>query len=254
MPLVRLEDRYAAAIAPHDGERRIEDGQAEREDGHDKRDRRGGLHRADDADACEHVAEEHAAGVAHEDARGVEVVVEEPERRARDGRREDGDEHDALLERDEEDRDRGDRRDAGREPVEPVDEVHGIREPDDPEERRRNREPFEEQIVAEGIRDEVDAHVEADDEHRRCDDLPDELDLRGQVRVVIDEAERHNERAAHHESLELEGNLRVDGHIAQHHEHRRQEREVDAQPADARHRPLVNLACIRRVHRARLFR
>ena len=48
MPLIRLEDRHAAAVAAHDGERRVEDRQAERQDRHDQRNRRGALDGADD--------------------------------------------------------------------------------------------------------------------------------------------------------------------------------------------------------------
>ncbi len=117
-----------------------------------------------------------------------------------------------------------------------------------------DREPLEEEVVAEGVRDEVDAHVEADHEHRCRDDLPDELDLRGQVRVVVDEAERDDERTAHHEPLELEGDVRSDGNVAQHDDHRREEAEVDAEAADARNGALMHLARIRRVHRPRLLR
>ena len=254
MPLVRLENRHAAAIAADDGKRRIEDGKAEREDRHDERDRRGRLHGADDADARQHIAEEHAARIAHKDARGIEVVIQEADGRARDRRAEHGDEHDALLQRDEEDRRRRDARHASREAVEAVDEVHRIREADDPEHRRGDREPFEEQVIAERIGDEVDAHVKTDDEHARRDDLADELHFRRQILVIVDEAEQHDERAADHEPLELERDIRLDRHLVHDGQHRRHEREVDAEAADARHRPLVHLARVRRIHRARLLR
>ena len=57
--------------------------------------------------------------------------------------------------RDREDRDGRDRRDACGEAVEAVDEVDRIRQADEPEDRRRDGEKLEVDVVAERVRDEI---------------------------------------------------------------------------------------------------
>lgn len=234
MSLIRLEDWHAAAVAAHDGERRVEDWQAERQDRHDQRDRRGALDGADDRDAREHEAEELAARIAHEDLSRIEVVVQEAERCAGKRGRQHGDEDDALLQCHEEDRDGRDRRDACGEAVEAVDEVDRIRQADEPEDRRRDGEKLEVDVVAERVRDEIDADIKCKDEHAGRDDLAQELHLGRQVDVVVDEADDEDDRAADQEANNLIEHLRRNLGERQDAEDCHHEGDVDADAADAR--------------------
>ena len=104
--------------------------------------------------------EEHAAGVAHEDRRRVEVVEQEPDDRARQRRREQHHQRVAALERDQERRDDGDQRDAARQPVEAVDQVHRVDDADDPEHREREAGPAERDRLAERVRQRVEAKAQ----------------------------------------------------------------------------------------------
>ena len=139
MSLIRLEDRHAAAVAAHDGERRVEDRQAERQDRHDQRDRRGALDGTDDRDAREHKAEELAARVAHEDLGRVEIVLQKAQGCPCHGDDDQGRQELVQVISQEEHRNGCDESDAGCQAVEAVDEVHRIGEADDPENRHGNR-------------------------------------------------------------------------------------------------------------------
>ena len=248
MSLIRLEDRHAAAVAAHDGEGRVENRQAECEDRHDQRNRRGALDGADDRDAREHEAEELAARVAHEDLGRIEVVVEEAEGCACESGRQHGDEDDALLQGHEEDRDGRNRRDACGEAVEAVDEVDRVRQADEPEDCRRDGEELEVDVVAERVRDEVDADIKGKDEHTGRDDLAQEFHLGRQIDVVVDEADDEDDRAADQEADDLVEDLRRDLGEGQDAEDCHHESEIDANAANARNRLLVDLSRIRGIH------
>src|SRR5438270_65509 len=81
------EDRSSADQTAKDGERRLQNGQSER----NNRDGNGndcwGFLRALQSQSAEHESDEQAARVAEEDGRGIEVVAEEADDRAsqRDG-------------------------------------------------------------------------------------------------------------------------------------------------------------------------
>jgi hypothetical protein len=95
--LVRSRDRTASSYPSDDGERHIRERHCEDEqwDGHGDGQRGqlgiGGLDsptHSGDRGRAENEAQEHASGVAHEDARRVEVVREEPHRGPRHHHRE----------------------------------------------------------------------------------------------------------------------------------------------------------------------
>ena len=244
MSLVGLEDRAVVARAPHNGKRRVEDRQAERENRHDEGDGRRALDRTDDGDARKHEAEEHTPRVAHKDARRVEVVVEEAHRRSRECNGNHGDGRNALLHGDEEDRQRRDGGYPRRQPVQSVDEVDGIRQPNDPENRRRNRKELKVDIVAERVGDDINAYIESDDDHGRRNDLPEQLHLCRQVAVVIDDADGDDDRAADHESDKTRHVLGCKVDEGELDENRHHERRIDADAADARDGAHVHLARI----------
>ncbi len=141
-----LRDRPALE-QPHDrDERRVEDRDGEHEHRQDeRRDRRGrDLPARRQAERGEREAEQLRAGVAHEDERllaGAQVERQEAEdaRAERDG----DDEHEPRLvlepgvDREERERDHGEAR---REPVHVVEQVEGVRHPDEPDDAERPRE------------------------------------------------------------------------------------------------------------------
>ena len=251
MPLVRLEDRPMVPRAAHNGERRVEDRQPERENRHDEGDRRRTLDRTDDRDAREHEAEEHAARIAHKDTRGVEVVVEKADRRARERRCQHCNEGDALLHRHEKDRDCGNGGDPRSQAIQPVNQVDRIRQTHNPEDRRGNRKPFKIDEVAQRVSDKVDAHIKRNDEHSGRDDLPEQLHLRRQVAVVVNDTDGNDDCPADHEPDETHHVLRREVDKEELHEDRHHECGVDPDAADARNRARVHLACVGLVERPR---
>ena len=244
MSLVRLKDWAVVARAPYNGKRGIENRQPECENRHDERYRRRTLDRTDHGDAREDKAEEHAARIAHEDACGVEIVVEEADCRARESRCHHRHEGNSLLHRHEEDRDGGNGGHSCRKPVEPVDEVDRIRQPDNPEDRRGNSEPFKIDEVAEWVGDKVDPHVKRNDEHGCGDDLSKELHLCRQVTVVVNDADSDNDRPTDHEPDEAHHVLRREIDEEKLHQNRHHKCSVDPDAANARDGAFVHLACI----------
>ena len=244
MPLVRLEDRAMIARTPHDGKRRVENRQPECEDRHNEGNRRCTLDRTNHGDTRKDKAEEHAPRVAHKDACGVEVVVEEADGRPRKRRRYHRHERNALLHRHEEDRDGSNRGDTCREAIKSVDQIDRIRQSHDPEDRRGNRKKFEIDKVPERVCNEVDAHVKADDEHRCCEDLPEQLHLCRQITVVVNNTDGNNDRAADHEPDQAHHKLGCEFHKDELHQNRHHKRGIDPDASDARDGPCMHLACI----------
>ena len=244
MSLVGLEDWAVVARTPHNGKRRVKDRQSKSENRYDEGDGRRALDRTDDGDAREHEAEEHTPCVAHKDARGVEVIVEEAHRGTCKRNGDHSDRRNALLHSDEEDRQRRDGGYPRRQSVQSVDEINGIRQPDDPENRRRNCKELKVDIVAERVGDDVNAHIESDDDHGRRNDLPEQLHLCRQVAVVIDDADGDDDRAADHESDETRHVLGGKVDKGELDENRHHERRIDADAADARDGAHVHLTCV----------
>ena len=242
MSLVRLEDRAVVARAPHNGKRCVKDRQAERENRHDEGDGRRALDRTDDGDAREHEAEEHTPCVAHKDARGVEVIVEEAHRGTCKRNGDHSDRRNALLHSDEEDRQRRDGGYPRRQSVQSVDEIDRIRQPDDPENRCRDRKELKVDIVAERVGDDINAYIESDDDHGRRNDLSEQLHLCRQIAVVVDDADGDDDRAADHEADEARHVFGREVDKGELNEDRHHERRIDADAADARDGTHVHLA------------
>src|SRR5574344_1103028 len=97
MPLIRFKDWHTTTITANNRKRRIQDWQAKCQDWYDQRNRRSALHRTNDRDAGQHIAEEHTAGISHENTGRVEVVIQEPESCTSQSSRQHGDQYDILL-------------------------------------------------------------------------------------------------------------------------------------------------------------
>src|SRR5688500_3268869 len=146
--LVGREHRLAVLQAPRHYEGRVDDGDGEDEEREEKGHGRGGLERSLDRHRREDEAEEHRAGVPHEDPRRVEVVAQEAEAGAGHDRGQDGGVRTPQRERDDGERPAGDRAHTGREPVEPVEEVDHVHDRHDPDERRDDGHPVRQRLHA----------------------------------------------------------------------------------------------------------
>ncbi len=134
------EDRLVTQKPAHKGERRVEDGHPHRDDRHEHREKRRVLRRPLEREDGEDESDEHRAGVAHENLGGIEVVEEEAHHRAGERRRDERDELDHVVDREDEYGKRDEEGDARRESVHSVNEVKGIDDADDPNHGNRKRE------------------------------------------------------------------------------------------------------------------
>ncbi len=184
-----------------DDEARVEERDGEDDERPDERDQGVRLQRALDDHAAEQVAQEIGAAVPHEDRRGVEVVDEEPERRAGDDRGEHRGVVLAEVEGDDRERRRRDRPDARREAVDAVGEVDDVDEADHGDERERATGVAELHPVDEGQREvrDLDAAAHRDVDRER---LAGELDGRMEVDEVVDRADQRDDRGAEEDRRE----------------------------------------------------
>ena len=190
---IGAEDRAAAQDAPRDAEGGVCDRHRKNGKRHPERDcvRRPLAH--DDRGDREQEAEEHRSGVAHEDARGMEVVPQEAEHRAQ-RHDENGRGHRvARKRRDGCDGPEGKHRDAGGQPVEPVDQVHGVHDAHDPGHRRGEGKGSEVHFSDAGADHGGDARS-CSEHGDRDSDLPDELPARGEAAEIVRETEQRQRR------------------------------------------------------------
>ena len=235
-----------------------EDRQAKGEDRDREGDGRGPLVGRRYGEGREDEAEEEAAGVAHEDAGGVEVEDEEADEGAAEACAQERWEVVAVHHGEGEEGGDADEADAAREAVEAIDEVHGVDDTDEPQDGHRIGEEAElELAAAEGVRDGLDAVVE--EEHERGDgELNDQLLHRvGALDVVVD-ADARDEDAADVEADDL-GDVAgqaLAGAGVDEEEARdwREEGDDDGDAAEARDRRLVDLALAGSVVEASLER
>ena len=126
----------------------------------------------------------------------MEVEEEESCDRASEGEGHPRDERlrDLRQERETAERKRGDSGDAGRETIEPVDEVECDVHADDPEHRERDGDGEREldHAIGERVVHEVDVDAREDDD-RGDDEETEELPARAELENVVDQADTHTE-------------------------------------------------------------
>ena len=174
MPRVGDVDRLAASQPLRHHERRVEHRHGEHEERQHERRQRRRLEEALHRDRSERVPEEQRAGVAHEDARRIEVVAQEAEARAADDRGEHRRADAAEVELDHAERRAGDRAHARGETVEPVEEVDHVHDGDDPDHRHRHADPCGHLVHADE-REALHVHAEAERRDRGREQLAAEL-------------------------------------------------------------------------------
>ena len=153
---------------------------------------RGHLARADEGDTAQREAEEHAARIAHEDARRIEVVDEETQRarRRRPGTARRRPTLPTPTAECEQEAGRDDRR-AGRQAVHVVEQIEGVGDADNPQDRQRNGDR--------GERLGADLRT-AHDQRARCQDLRDQLGMRPQVPPIVDQPRDKQQRATNEQA------------------------------------------------------
>jgi hypothetical protein len=246
---VGAEDRLPAEEPPDDRQRRVEHREAERDDGDGHGDHGRRLLRAEQPDPGEHEAEEQAPGIAEEDRRRMEVVEEEAERRAGEQDRHRRRAADPVDRRDDEHRRQCEEGGPRGQPVEPVDQVEGVRDRDEPdhgEERPRHRVELDHPDERE--RELLHAHAGESDGERDAD-LGEELPPRPDVPQIVEESEGMHGRGAREHDRELSA---IDPHAVEplpggEHGKRHGDREDDRHAADARDGSRVQLAVPARI-------
>ena len=142
-------------------------------------------------------------------------------------------------------------KDTDGQPIETVNEVDGVRDGDDPDDRDRDGQPAEVQIRRLGedvrVRDELDPAAVPDRDARRGD-LHEQLRQRLERHDIVQHAEDHDHDRAEQDALHLPVDLRED-------EHGEQERQKNGQTAHPGDRHLVHAPVIlRHIDRADLAR
>ena len=201
---IGLLDRLVVMHAPDDGDERIRDGNGRDDDGRDHDHERG---RADDAqkrDDAEHGAEEQRSRIPHEDARGIEVVTQEPEAGAQEHDGEHGDFEAELAHADEEERERSDADDACGQAVEAVHEIDDVHERHQVEHRQRIRKPTEFDIARpERVVDRRKQDPGRGDDGS-ADDLAEQLRRGFEGLHVVDGADEHRDRETDEHALVID--------------------------------------------------
>ena len=215
-----LRGRSARKFSDDGDECGVENGDEEDEDGHGDDDDEASAPLARSGQqgrACEEEADEHRAAVAHEDRGRVRVVAEEAQESRRERGERGGLDHLPVGGEVRGDEDRRDGRDAGGQPVHVVEEVDGVRDPDEPEDRHDQgdrRAPAPRQ------------HQPEVDDRARDQHLSDQLLVGLDVEEVVQQpdGEERRARAQHHPALPRvrdeqevgDGDRRVDRDAAQH--------------------------------------
>ena len=190
----------------------------------------------------------------------VEVVRQESDAHAH---RDDGDERSDVRGIDhvavdqflavEEERSCADRHDAGRQPVEPVDQVDRLRHPQEPQ-HGHQRAPFlreQDRTVEEGQPERVHDHAELD-QREACEHGAGDLCRGRQAAHVVDEPDDVDDRRCdkHADRLGVAREQHIECVEQPGGEHGREQADVHRHPTDIRQRTLVHRPIVRQVHPA----
>ena len=206
MPPVGGHGVLAPEQAADDGKGRVEQRKRQGEDGHDEGDDRVEFEQPQNGNGGKYIAQQQRSGVAHENLRGVHIVGDEAQTAPGQGSQQQR--HVGLRhhQRRYEHRHGGNRGNAAGQPVQPVDEVHGVGNAHDPEQGNRDAQHSDgnQRFVGGehvGVHQALDDHA-VDDRHHGGDHLGAELDKPAQLYNVIhdprgDDDDRANEDALH---------------------------------------------------------
>ena len=196
VPAIGVEYLLPQDKTPHGSDDCVEDRNAESHNGNDDRHRRLPLHGPQDGKTRQHVAQEIASRIAEEDRRRVEVIPEEAEAGAGQGREAHG--HKVpIADHAQGQKDQGGKEtDPSGQTVQAVDEVHGVHEQKKPEDGYDVGKPGEEDVLsAPDGGDGRDRHA-ALAGNESGQDLDDKLNAGAHGPDVVDEAQDHDDGRA----------------------------------------------------------
>jgi hypothetical protein len=127
--------------------------------------------------------------------------------------------------------------------VDAVEQIHGVRDANHPEQRQQH-------VAPRGQPSDVDTNP-VDDEQPRAQQLHDDAKDARQFELIVDEPDEHQNRPAEHDGQELNVDARENRGFQDHRQHQRGEHpREDRQPADVRQEFLVQPPLVRLVTQA----
>ena len=246
MSLVRAENGPAVLIPADDGKGRVHDGKAQGNGRNQQGNGGRALHSPENGNGSQHIAQEQASRIPHEDGGRVEVVPDEPDDAAGQCRGDHRHRIQALLQGHHDHRHRGDGGYPGSQSVQPVDQVHHVGEADDPEYRKRNGKVIQIEVASPGIVQPFDPDPEAH-RHQSGNDLPHQFHPGCQLEHIVQDPHDGNDGAAQQDPHHVTGQFHA-GHG------RRHEPDVNGQPAHPGHDPVMDFPCVGSVHSTDLER
>ena len=192
VPAVRLPYAHMGATSPDNGREGVDDGYRRYDQGDDDGGEARHARDREQRDHAQHIAQEQRARVAQENRGRVEVVEEKANRCAHESYGQGGGVVPAREYGEDEHRHRGDARDAGRQPVQAIDEVEDVDVGNEVDDRDGVGEPAQEQgTLREGVHDRSDDQPTRDGEARR-DELAEELLPRRELEDVIEDSRQED--------------------------------------------------------------
>ena len=201
VPPVRLHGVLPVADPAQDGKDGVEKGQGQHQEGEQEGDDGVGLEHADDGHGGQHITQQQGPRIPGKDLGRVEVIGDEAQAGARQGRHDDGHVPFADQQGDHQHSHASDAADPHGQTVQPVDQVDGIGHQNDPEDGDGHAEPAQDQPALGkqvGVGEDLDADAVAHGD-AGGDQLQDELrpPLEG-VDVVNDPGGHHHHAAQQH--------------------------------------------------------
>ena len=197
------ENRHPAHITARHRNQRLKNGQAQGENRPNVQHRAGGLARSQEGDAGQREANEEAACVAQEDAGGMEVEHQKGEQTAGKGDREQRDKRCPVESGHDAQRRAADEGNARGQAVQAVNDVEGVGQADQPEQRqRRSQINSEFNRAKDGDTDGMNAVAGGTDENADGD-LGEQFVARTHPAHVVNHADAHNCDAANGQHCEF---------------------------------------------------
>ena len=194
--------------AADDGKTDVKNGQAQHQERHGKGDDRVGLEQAENGDAGQHKAQKSGAGVAHKNGGGIKVIGNKAHTGAHQRRQQDRADHGCRIrdqqQGDDEHSAGGNGRNACRQTVQAVDEVDGVGDGDDPDDRHGVGQPIRQGKAHKML----DAAAVKDYDDRRCD-LHAEFRQGRQGQNVVHHAQDHDDDRAQKNTLQLGAHVQI---------------------------------------------
>ena len=239
---VRLHGALAMGHPADHGKGRVENGQAQDQEGHGKGDHRVELEQALNGHGGQDETQEGSARITHEHLGGVQVIGQEAHAGPHQGRHHDGHLGLGADQGDDQHRGGGNGRHAVGQAVQAVDQVHRVGDAHDPQHRNGHGQPVQHPVGIGGknvgVGQGLNGHaVQGRDQGRH--DLHHKFQLGGQGHDVIHHAQHHDDDCPQQDALHL--GIQPDIHEQQDAGHESGKDGQAAQPGDGLmvHPPLV---------------